>query len=157
MSNKKICLVKFSKYFLKNGSFKNLFYLFNEKRVDLVKTNHWCNVSQIYDLILLGLETKAKYIYKFFFNNRTRLECNRMGKVSRRKHVFHITIYFGIIYTFISGLNWKNNNKLKIFTWWHIPKSTWFCIFKEIQISILNIFNHKDSERDNNTYEYNNW
>ena len=60
--------------------------------------------------------------------------------ISRSKYVFHITIYFGIIYTFTSVLNWKNNNKLKIFTWWLIPYSTWICIFKEIQI--LNISNH---------------
>ena len=34
-----------------------------------------------------------------------------MCKVSRMKYVFHITIYFGIVYVFISGLKWKNNNK----------------------------------------------
>ena len=34
------------------------------------------------------------------------VENNRMGKVSRTKYVFH-TIYFGIIYTFTSGLKWK--------------------------------------------------
>ena len=45
------------------------------------------------------------YIYIYIFNNRTGLEYDRMAKVSRTKYVFHITIYFGIIYTFISGLN----------------------------------------------------
>ena len=52
------------------------------------------------------------YTYLFIFNNRTGLEYNRMGKVSRARYFFHITIYFSIIYTFISGLNLKNN-KLK--------------------------------------------
>ena len=44
-------------------------------------------------------------MYMYIYNNRTGLEYNRMRKVSRAKYVFHITIYFGIIYTFISGLN----------------------------------------------------
>ena len=60
------------------------------------------------------------YIYIYIFNNRTWLEYNRMGKFPRTKYVFHITIYFGIIYTFISGLNWKSNNKFETFTWWRI-------------------------------------
>ena len=48
---------------------------------------------------------KTPHIYIYIFNNRTGLEYDRMAKVSRTKYVFHITIYFGIIYTFISGLN----------------------------------------------------
>ena len=45
------------------------------------------------------------YIYIYIFNNKNELEYNGVGKVSRTKYVFHITTYFGIIYTFISGLN----------------------------------------------------
>ena len=41
----------------------------------------------------------------YIFNNKNEIEYNRAGKVSRTKYVFHITSYFGIIYTFISGLN----------------------------------------------------
>ena len=44
-------------------------------------------------------------MYVYIFNNRTGLEYNRMVKVLRTKWVFHVTIYIGIIYTFISGLN----------------------------------------------------
>ena len=68
-----------------------------------------------------------------------------MGKVSRAKYVFHITICFSIIYTFISGFNWKNSNKLKIFTWWYMPKSTWFlCIYIYMYMYIyICIYIHK--------------
>ena len=45
------------------------------------------------------------YIYIYIFNNRTRLEYNKIGKVSRTTYVFHITICFSINYTFINGLN----------------------------------------------------
>ena len=41
----------------------------------------------------------------YIFNNKNEIEYSRAGKVSRTKYVFHITSYFGIIYTFISGLN----------------------------------------------------
>ena len=43
------------------------------------------------------------YIYvwcMYVFNNRTGLEYNRMSKVSRKKYVFHITIYFCVIYNY---------------------------------------------------------
>ena len=33
-----------------------------------------------------------------------------MGKVSRAKYIFHITINFGIIYTFINGLKKKTTS-----------------------------------------------
>ena len=39
------------------------------------------------------------------FDNKTGLEYSRMGKVSKAKYIVHITLYFSIIYTFISGLN----------------------------------------------------
>ena len=31
------------------------------------------------------------HIYIYIFNNKTELEYNRIGKISRTKHVFHIT------------------------------------------------------------------
>ena len=57
-------------------------------------------------------------------------------------------------------------------SWKYLHENIRFCIFKEIQISILNIFNptykdnyqiyiclwvHQDSGWDNNDYEYKNW
>ena len=45
------------------------------------------------------------YIYIYIFNNRTRLEYNKIGKVSRTTYVFYITISFSINYTFSNGLN----------------------------------------------------
>ena len=51
----------------------------------------------------------ALWLASYIFNNRTKLEFNRMSKVPRTKYVSHIAIYFGVVYT----LKWKTTTSWK--------------------------------------------
>ena len=55
------------------------------------------------------------FFFFFIFNNRTGLDYNRMGDISRTIYFFNIIIYLDIIYAFISGLNWESNKSWKYF------------------------------------------